>query len=78
MNKNKKNKPKWQKKGDTWVATLSSTAMDQVLKERRFRREEEIKSGIFNAGVGTGAHEGTKRDKRRKERRQGRQQAYQD
>ncbi|GEM_PF-998439 len=77
MSKNN-NKPKWQKKGASWVTTLSNTVMDQVKKERSFRREQEIKSGIFNGGVGTGAHEGTKRDKRRKERRQGRVQIHQD
>ena len=42
--------------------------------DRAQRRADEIASGVFNGGVGTGVHGGGKRTRNRKERRESRQE----
>ncbi len=70
MARKKKRKPKWERVGETWVATLGNAVADSLKANRSGRRQEMIDQGMVGRGGKCGPHEGDKRMKRRRARRQ--------
>jgi len=70
----KKDKARWRKEGNRWVATIPNSRENALKADRHARWEANKERGIvgLGGGVGSGAHGGNERQQRRRKRHQDR------